>query len=385
MQRGDQADEAGRRGGVVDRLEVDMPTLAGFRLDLRDVTTNFASNATRLLPGVALPSGTTELMATLVPAFERFNTAMSSAHHDDLSAVDELGSHLETAGREYRAAEDNSTGTFVAAAYTGFPGQSPDTVDTVRFSGLHLPDLPEIEDAQVSLRNIVTAGIDFIAPFDEPLGKKIGMKPAADYLVPLVADWEALQSVGERIGLLGVNDYATSENILGGTTWLQTGWTRLGAQAFGGMAGLLGDAIAVRSWDLDAVSKTVQNAGTCLERLVHNQAVGLSNDLTQPMTFVGLTLPVGVWALLTDHPMRESYRSEILSAVDSLKAAAKSRQDGMTELIESISSALNYSPGRTPLTFDATSFDIPERVVATSEAIRYGFGSNVWWQNGISV
>ncbi|WP_067679288.1 hypothetical protein [Nocardia miyunensis] len=369
----------------MDKLEVEMPNLAGFRLDLGDVMTNFSSNARRLLPGVALPRGTSELMATLAPAFEKFNSAVSAAHHSDLAVVDSLGSHLDTAKREYRGAEDNSTVALAAAVHMRAPDQSVDTAGITRFSGLHLPDLPEVQETQASLRNVVSAGIDFITPFDEPLSQRIGIKPAADYLAPLVADWESLQTVGERIGLLGINDYATSENIVGGTNWLQTGWTRLGSQAFGDRASVLGDTIATRSWDMDAISKIVQNAGACIERLVYNQTVGLSNDLTKPMTFVGLTLPVGVWALLTDHSMQSAYKSQILSAVDSLKTAAESRKDDLAGFIERISSALDYSPERTSPKFDTASFDIPEKLVASPGAIRYGFGDNVWWQNGTSL
>ncbi|MFF0490117.1 hypothetical protein ACFYTQ_13955 [Nocardia sp. NPDC004068] len=367
------------------KLAVDMAALSGFGLDLHDITTSFSSNAGRLLPGVTLPEGTTGLLATLAPALAKFRTEVSSAHRDDLATVDGLGTHLVSARREYGNAEVVSTDSLATAADAPVTHPLSGPGEIARFGGLHLPDLPEVAGAQVGLREIVSAGMNFITPYDEPLHRKIGLRPAKDYLEPLVADWEELQSVGERIGLLGVNDHATSENISGGTAWLQTGWTRLGSQAFGHRAGALRHAVAERSWDMDAVSKIVRSGGESLERLVHNQTVGLVNDISRPMTFVGLTLPLGVWALLTDHPMRESYRSEILSAVDSMKSSAKSRHDDMTELIGHMSSALNYSQGRTSPTFDVASFQVPKKMAPTPAAIRYGFGDNTWWQNGIAV
>ncbi|MFI5715692.1 hypothetical protein [Nocardia sp. NPDC051750] len=325
---------------------------------------------------MALPGEPGELLSTLAPAFEKFHDALSSAHEDDRADIDALSSQLDTARLEYAGAEDTST-----QEIAGVPGETAEPGDVTRFSGLHIPHLPQIEPAQVTVRNVVTSGIDLIAAFDEPWGQVVGIKPAADYLSPLVGDWEALQTVGERIGLLGINDHATSENIAGGNDWLQTDWTRLGAQAFGKSAGSRGEAIAGRSWDMEAVSKIVQNAGACLERLVYNQAVDLSSSLTQPMTFVGFKLPLGVWALLTGKPMQESTRTEIISAVDSLKTRVKARQDDMTGMLDRVSSALAYSPERTPPKFDSADFEIPEKVVAGSHAVRYGYGDNVWWEN----
>ncbi|WP_280398815.1 hypothetical protein [Nocardia carnea] len=360
----------------MDRLEVVLAGLAGFELDLADVATGFSSNAGRLLPGVRLPGESGELLSTLAPDVENFHDALSSAHKDDVTAIETLASGLDTARREYLGAEGTSTAE-IADGNAEIPGQSD---EVTRFSGLHIPHLPQVEEAQATVRNVVNTGIDSIRAFDDPWGQIVGMKPAADYLSPLVGDWEVLRTVGERIGLLSVNDHAASENIVAGNDWLQTIWTRLGAQAFGRNAGSRGAAIAGRGRDLEVVSKIVQNAGACLERAVYNQSVDLSNTLTQPMTFVGFKLPLGVWALLTHKPMQESQRAEIISAVDSLKTRAKSRQDYMTAMLDRVSSALAYSPGRAPPSFDPADFEVPEKVPAGSHAMRYGFRDNVWWE-----
>ncbi|WP_194820448.1 hypothetical protein [Nocardia sp. XZ_19_385] len=364
----------------MDELEVGQPNLAGFNLDLQDLSTSFTSNAARLLPGVALPSQSAELMSTLAPAFKTFHTAMAAAYKSDLGTVDRLGTHLVTAKREYKGAENVSTNGIVSAVGIG-AGQPADEGGPTRFSGLNLPYLQEVEDAPATVRNVVTAGIQLIGPYDEPLGQKIGLRPAKEYLEPLVGDWEALQTVGERIGLLGVNDYTASENIAGGTNWLQTSWKRLGSQTFGDNAAPLGESIAGRSWDMDGVSKIVQNAGACLERMVYNQAIELSSALTKPMTFVGFTLPLGVWALLIDKPMQESNRSQIVAAVDALKDSVKTRHNNMTAMLGRVSSALEYSPDRAAPKFAMADFEVPERVDAGSHLMQYGFGGHVWWQH----
>ncbi|MEV6279667.1 hypothetical protein [Nocardia sp. NPDC051832] len=365
----------------MDELEVAHASLAGFRLDLRDVAEGFSSNVERLLPGVALPGESAELMLTLAPAFEKFHAAVSAAHRDDMTTVGRLRTHLGTAKREYKGAEYTSTNGITAAVDLGIPGQPADAAEVRRFSGLNLPYLPQVEEAPASVRHVVTEGIGLISPYDQPLSQTIGLKPAADYLAPLVGDWEALQSAGERIGLLGINDYTASENIAGGTDWLRTSWVRLGSQAFGDHAGPLGESMAGRSWDLDAVSKIVQNSGACLERLVYNQAIELSSELTRPMSFLGFTLPLAVWALMVAKPMPESMRSEIVGAVNTLKSSVKTRQEDMTAMLDRISTAMDYSPERTPPKFAMADFDLPAKVDAGPHLLQYGFGGHVWWQH----
>ncbi|MEV4124583.1 hypothetical protein [Nocardia sp. NPDC049707] len=194
-----------------------------------------------------------------------------------------------------------------------------------------------------------------------------------------MADWEALQAIGKRIGLLGINDYVSSENLTAGTRWLQNLWTGDAAQSFGASMSSLGQSIAVRSSDLELVSKIVENGAACLERLAYNQAMALSGGLTQPMNFLNFTLPLGAWAQLINRPMQESMKSQIVSAVDALKKSAESRQAAMATIIERISEALDYTPGRTVPSFDTSEFEVPDKVIVDLGVTRYGFGNNVWW------
>ncbi|WP_328410825.1 phosphotransferase family protein [Nocardia sp. NBC_00403] len=59
--------------GSMTDFTVDVASLAGFKLDLQDLGTNFTANTSRLLPGVALPAGSAGVIATLAPAFERLS------------------------------------------------------------------------------------------------------------------------------------------------------------------------------------------------------------------------------------------------------------------------------------------------------------------------
>lgn len=203
-------------------------------------------------------------------------------------------------------------------------------------------------------------------------------------MTPLVADWEALQAIGKRVGFLGINDYVTSDNLINGTRWLRNSWSGDAAQSFENGTNALGQAVATRSTDLDAVAKIIEHGGAALERLTYNQALGVASALTQPISAVNFTLPLGVWAQLIDKPMPESVRSVVTSAIDSMKTAALSRQDAITALIDRIAAALNYSPGRAAPTFNASDFEIPEKVVVDMGMLRYGYGGNAWWEDSIA-
>ncbi|MEV4129703.1 hypothetical protein [Nocardia sp. NPDC049707] len=364
---------------------VDPASIAGFELDLQDLGTNLSSNASRLLSAVTLPVGSTGLMATLAASFDKFQNAISAAQSTGLTTIGTLGTNLSTAVATYQAVDDTNANAISAAstnvfANAGTTGSSGATQGVTRFSGLQLPSLPEVPENQYTVRQVVTSAIDQISVYDGPLNAAIGIKPAADYLTPLVADWEALQTIGKRIGLLGINDYVTSENLISGTRWLQSSWSGDASLAFGASANGLGQSVAERSLDLDVVSKIVENAGACLERLVYNQAMGLSGGLLRSMSFSDATFPLGVWAQLINSPMQESIRSEITSAVDSLKKSAESRKSAMATMIEKISQALDYAPQRTAPAYNTSEFEIPDKVVADSGVTKFGFGNNVWWQ-----
>ncbi|MFE7798709.1 hypothetical protein [Nocardia sp. NPDC057440] len=373
----------------MDNFTVDVTSLAGFKLDLQDLGTNFSSNASRFLSAVSLPTGSTGLIATLAPSFEKFQSALSAVQHTDLTTIGALGTNLSTAATKYQATDD-TTANGISAASTntfgnsGTAGSSGATQSVSRFSGLQLPSLPEVQENQYTVRQVVTSAIEQISVYDEPLSAAIGIKPAADYLTPLVADWESLEAIGKRIGMLGINDYVTSENLISGTRWLQSSWSGDASQAFAASANTLGQSIAGRSTDLEAVSKIIENGGVCLERLVYNQAMGLSGGILQSITYQGNTFPLGVWAQLINNPMQESIKSDITAAVDALKKSAEMRKNAVATIIEKMSQVLDYTPGRTAPSYNASEFEVPDKVVVDLGMTRYGIGNNVWWEESIA-
>ncbi|WP_454196142.1 hypothetical protein [Nocardia sp. Marseille-Q1738] len=372
----------------MDNFAGDLSSLAGFKLDLQDLGTNFSSNASRLLSGVSLPTGSTGLMASLASPLDQFQRAVSAAQQADLTAIGTLGANLATAGTRYQATDDTSAKAISAVSTSifgnmGATGSAGGTRDVSRFGALQLPSLPEVPENQYTVRQVVAVGINLISTYDDRLSEAIGIRPAADYLSPLVADWEVLQAIGNRIGLLGINDYVTSENLSSGTRWLQGRWSGDASQAFGASANTLWQSVAGRSIDLEAVSKIVENAGACLERLVYNQAIGLTAGILQPMTYLDATFPLGVWAPYINKPIRETIRFEIASQVEALRNLAESRQSEIVAVIEKASRALDYSPGRTMPIFNASDFEIPDKVVVDAGVIRFGFGDTIWWEDSI--
>ncbi|MEV0059516.1 hypothetical protein [Nocardia sp. NPDC050718] len=365
-------------------FSVQLGSLAGFRLDLEDLGTNFSSNASRLLSTFSIPADTAGLLSTLAPSFEKLQTTLSSSHGQDLSSLSTFGSALATAGTQYLTTDTTSAQAISAVRADEAVSVSGDPGAVNRFAGLQLPTLTATDDAQFTVRQLVNSGIEVLSPYDDKLSEAIGIKPAADYLNPLAADWEVLQPLGDRICQLGINDFVSSQNLSGGLGWLQSTWIGTAAEAFASSATTLGQAISTRSDDLDATSKIVRNGGAYLERLVSNQAIGLSNDLTQPMTFLDITLPLSHWALMINGPMRESFRTDIVAAVDAMKTSANARRDAIATAVERISQAMDYSPGRARPTYDAAEFEIPDKVAADVGVRRYGLDNNVWWENSIA-
>ncbi|MGW5385135.1 hypothetical protein [Nocardia sp. NPDC003963] len=366
-------------------VTVDLAALAGFGLDLSDLGANFISNASRFLPGTALPVGTTGLMATLTPSLEKFETAISTAQRADLATVETFRTNLSSTAATYQTT-DGATANAVSAASNGLPGGSG-AADSAgagsgvnRFSGLQLPSFPDVPELEYAVRRVVDAAIDQIQVYDEDFASAIGKKPVADYLAPLVGDWEALQAIGQRIGWIGINDYVTSENLINGTRWLQSSWTGDAAQAFGSGTGTAARTMADRSIDLDAVSKIVENGAFVLDRLVFNQAVGLSDLVLKPISHQDASFPLGVWASLINSPMPESLRAEIRSALDGVRSAAESGHTAITTMLERISGAMDYAPGRKAPVYNPVDFEVPEKVVVDPGVAKYGFGDNVWWE-----
>ncbi|WP_194813609.1 hypothetical protein [Nocardia sp. XZ_19_385] len=371
----------------MDSFTVDVSSLAGFKLDLQDLGTTFEANASRLLPGVLLPSGSSGLIASLAPAFEKFRSAVSAAQQTDLSAVGTAGENLSTAVTKYLATDGGSAKALSAASVDAFGdvgASSQPNRGAKRFNGLQLPSLSEVPEEQYTVRQVVTNAIGQLSSYDEPLQVAIGIKPTADYLTPLEADWEALQAIGKRIGLLGVNDYVASQNLSGGGNWLRSSWSGTAADTFTTTMTTLVQRISERSTDLEQISKIVQNGGECLERHVYNQAMALSSGLLQPMNYLGFNLPLAVWARLVNQAVDASMKGEIISAVDSLKKSVESRKSVIATLLERLVKALEYSPGRALPTFDSTGFEVPEKLAVDLGATRYGYGDNVWWENSIA-
>lgn len=363
-------------------VTVDLAGLAGFELDLRDMGAGLVSNAARYLPVTALPAGTSGLMGTLATPLEKFRSTVSTALQADRTAIDTFGTNLATAALGYRSTDDGTANAASAATASlgtsGVPASGEQGVS--RFGGLQLPSLPDVPELQNAIRQVVTSAVAQIQVYDDAFTTVIGKRPAADYLTPLVADWEALQAIGQRISWIGINDYVTSENLVNGTRWLQSSWTGEAARAFGNSTGALAQSIAGRSTDLDAVARIVENGGIVLERLVYNQAVGLSASILQTITHKQASFPLGVWATLIGNPMPESLRTQISSALDELRNTAETRHTAITTMIGNISAAVEYSPGRSAAVYNPSAFEVPEKVVVDPGVAKYGFGDNVWWQ-----
>ena len=75
-------------------IAVDLASLGGFQLDLRDMATNYQTNAGRYLPGTVLPAGAAGLMATLVPKFDQLHTAISGAQRTDIDTINRYGAPI---------------------------------------------------------------------------------------------------------------------------------------------------------------------------------------------------------------------------------------------------------------------------------------------------
>ncbi|WP_446223464.1 hypothetical protein ACTWPB_27995 [Nocardia sp. IBHARD005] len=368
---------------------VQVASLDGFGLDLQDLGTNFSSNASRLLSEVSLPSGTSGLLASLTSSFENLQSTLTTSYQQDLTNISSYGTSLSSASRQFKGTDDASAQAIstISTSTTNdlaISGSSGGAGGVTRFAGLQLPTLPAIEDGQFTVRKVVDSAIELITHFDEPLSRAIGIKPAAEYLVPLASDWETLETLGSRIRQLGINDFVASENLSSGLRWLQGSWSGNTAESFATSASALGQAISMRSSDLDVVAQILTNGGACLQRLVYNQAMGWSSGLSQSMSFLGFTLPLGAWAQLIDRPMSDSNKSQIVSAVDVLRSAADARRDAITSMIGKLTQALDYTPGRTLPTFSANEYEVPDKVVVDFGASRYGFGNNVWWESSIA-
>ncbi|MEU1982497.1 hypothetical protein [Nocardia sp. NPDC019395] len=178
---------------------------------------------------------TSGLLATVTPILTDFRTAFGGLHGQDRTTLDAYATTLADNATQYQAT-DGSTGQTLALTgqqLTGSTGAAAEGSDggAARFTGLNLSASTIENEPAYTIARTLTSVVE-TCPYDDVLGSAIGMKPAADYLAPLVGDWEALQGIGIRIRSMGINDYVTAQNLTNGTTWLQQFWTGDAARAF---------------------------------------------------------------------------------------------------------------------------------------------------------
>ncbi|MFE6923798.1 hypothetical protein ACFVAV_22425 [Nocardia sp. NPDC057663] len=368
-------------------LSVELPSCAGFAVDLGEIGACSASNVSRLLPAVSLPAGSTGLIATVAPSVEKFCSAVGGALNTEATAISGLGTNLSTAATQL-GSTDGAIAAAISATSNGVGAGGAQSADgggfgVSRFGGLQLPSLPAVPDNVYTVRQTVESAIGLLSVYDERLSAAIGVQPTVDLLSPLVADWESLQAIGKRIGLLGINDYVTSENLINGTKWLQGSWSGEAAQSFGVSSNKLGQTVGTRSLDLDAVSKIVEYGGYYIERLVYNQAADLCGKVLQPMTFLGATFPLGAWAPHINNPINDTMKSEITAALDALKTSTTSRQEEIQTMVDKISSVLEYAPGRSIPVFTSSEFDLPAKIAIDIGTRKFGYGDNMWWEDRV--
>ncbi|MDO3648735.1 hypothetical protein [Nocardia mangyaensis] len=368
-------------------LSVELSSISGFTTDLGELATSSATNVARLLSAVVLPVGSTGLLATLAPSVEKFRSAAASAFDAETAAIGDFRTNLSSVVARFGSTDETNAAAISAASIDLGAGGAQHALGAgygvSRFGGLQLPSLPAVSEHPYIVRQVVESVIGLISVYDERLSAAIGVKPAADLLSSLVADWESLQAIGKRIGLLGINDYVTSENLVNGTRWLQGSWSGAAAESFGASSNDLAQAVAARSLDFESVSKVLENGSAYLERLVYNQAASLCETVLQPMTFLGATFPLGAWAPHINNPIDGTMRAKIVTSLDSLEASAVSRQQQIQAMVDKISEALDYAPGRSMPTFNSSEFDLPERIAMDLGARKFGYGDNVWWEDRV--
>ncbi|MEV0336135.1 hypothetical protein [Nocardia sp. NPDC050717] len=368
-------------------LSVQLSNCAGFAVDLGEINACSASNVSRLLPAISLPAESSGLIATVAPSLEKFCSAVGAALNAEATALGALGDNLSTAATQF-GSTDETIAAAISATSNDVAAGTAQVADgasygVTRFGGLQLPSLPAVPDNPSTVRQTVESVIGLVSVYDERLSVAIGVQPTVDLLSPLVGDWEAIQAIGKRIGLLGINDYVTSQNLINGTNWLQGTWSGEAAESFGFATKNFGETVGGRSVDLDVVSKVLEYGGPYIERLVYNQAADLCGKILQPMTFLGATFPLGAWAPHINNPINETMKSEITGALDALQVAATTRQGEIQAAVEKISSALDYAPGRAVPAFNSGEFDLPEKIAIDIGTRKFGYGDNMWWEDRV--
>jgi peptidase E len=59
-------------------------------------------------------------------------------------------------------------------------------------------------------------------------------------------------------------------------------------------------------------------------------------------------------------------------------SSADARQEAVANMIGKITQALNCTPGRVAPPFNASEYEVPDKVTVEFSVAKYGFGDNVW-------
>ncbi|RMI34377.1 hypothetical protein [Nocardia stercoris] len=366
-------------------LSVTSAALTGFAKDLTDAGGTLLTNLSKITSDLELPSGTTGTLATLTSALQGFKDRMTTLGQQNHDKIVGFGTDLTTTVQGFQQ-QDSAWARAVSSATSSLSLPSLDgaVTDVLRFTGMQTLDLPQIQTDSLTLKSVVSGAHDAIAIFDDRINQAIGIKPAEQYLAPLISDWENVQAIGKRIAQLSINDSVTSTNLSSGSQWLTTQWTGGAANSYATAMNTLHTTISDRSTDLDTVAKTLQKGGECLERLVYNQAAGLASGLMEPLNLLGFSLPVGVWAQIADRPMSSSVKDQITAKIDTIRTDADNRNTSITDLMTRIQQALAYEPGTQLTQPTGALFEVPAKIVADLGTLRYGYQNNVWWEHSLA-
>ncbi|MGW0252116.1 hypothetical protein ACWDYH_36380 [Nocardia goodfellowii] len=350
--------------------------LVGFGEDLIDLARHFAPRATREIEYLTLPTDSSELLAIVEPRLRSFQEDAERAYTACHSQLASFGPELADAGRRY-ADQDQQTAASLATEPRSAVDQGVGRL--VRYPGLSLPVLADVEVEVSTIRATVETAVDLLAPFDRELGEVAGVRPVADFLVPVMVGWEVFQTLGRRMRVLGAIDYATSGGIDGGCRWLAEYWSGSAADHFRGALQRLSQAMIDRGTRLHTIASRFEQVGECLVRLVYNQVVGLTTDLLQEMEFWNFKLPLASWGRIIDQPMRDSVRTDITAAISRMVQDANERKSRIVDLLDIVVENLQLHSGEMA-SIPGDGLIPPTKLVFDYRTRRYGFGDNLSWE-----
>ncbi|QIS14622.1 hypothetical protein [Nocardia arthritidis] len=369
----------------MSELSVTSAALLGFAGDLRNTGESLLRNTSRISSMLSLPGDASGLLETLTSSFQNFRDRVSALGRQSHDQVLTFGSNLETTVQRFQQQDTAwARAMTTATSSLSLPPLDQTATDKIRFSGMQFFDPVDIQTENLSVKAVVTGAHDIISIFDERLSQSIGIKPAEYYLSPLACDWEHIRTIGKRIRQLGTNDSVTAWNLNSGSRWLSSKWSGKAADSYATTISTLETTISQRSADMETISNTLEKGGECLERLVYNQAAGVSTGLMEPLKLLGFSLPVGVWAQVADRPMNDAVKNQITSAINTVRTMADTRNTEIKHLLERIQQVLAYEPGtRVPEPTDDL-FNLPSKIVADLGTLRYGYKNNVWWEHSLA-